>query len=159
MRLTQHTPTLLEKSPFFHLFGVNRVLYTSRTKKVGSPGVMKSISWEAVTRKGESSLSWMTEYDLLVQCYGWVSPVSDGWVITGCINRQYWIKRSYFLCKQHWWYVSGTRVPGSAVYTSKRWWKNDEGLETITNMTTKGVFIRREQLKWELEESSVMVCR
>jgi len=32
------------------------MLYTSRTKKVGSPGVMKSIGWEAVAQKGKSSL-------------------------------------------------------------------------------------------------------
>lgn len=160
MRLTQHTPTLLEWSNFFHLFGVNGMLYTSMTKRVGSPGAMKSISWEAVIQKGQFILWWMIEYDLSVQCYGWVSPVSDGWVVTGCINRQHWIKRSYFFCKQRWWYVSGTKcVPSSAVYTSKRWWKNDEGLETITDMTTKGVFIMRQQLKWKLEESSAMVCR
>lgn len=81
----------------------------------------------------------MTEYDLLVQGYGWVSPVSDGWVITGYINRQHWIKGSDVLCKQHWSYVSGTRsVPGSAVRTSKRWWKNNESLETTADWTRKG---------------------
>lgn len=29
------------------------MLYTSMTERVGSPGVMKSISWEAVIQKGQ----------------------------------------------------------------------------------------------------------